>query len=168
MTNEFPLLEAVGPHLVHPIFRGLQTTLPSGPLFLPFFLVFPVLTFNEPKVPEDKFWEPLHEDLWHSQLYAPTPIVIDSGSRFIKVGAAGEDIPRYVVPSLVAYNRANEQKYYAGWKAFNDATDPLTWRIEKYVLLLLSTAPCVLSDPLNSSGRLPGGQNCLHTLEILL
>lgn len=61
---------------------------------------------------------------------AGTPIVIDSGSRFVKVGEAGNEIPRYVLPSLVASSRTNKGEYLAGFEALRKANDPRKWNIQ--------------------------------------
>lgn len=54
---------------------------------------------------------------------------MDSGSRFMKLGHAGEEYPRYVVPSLVATDRQDSSHYVAGWEAKGAAQESSRYKL---------------------------------------
>ena len=58
-----------------------------------------------------------------------TAVVLDSGSRFTRVGLANEEYPRFVLPSLVATARHDETQYLAGWEAANPNLSAEQWRV---------------------------------------
>eukprot|EP01128_Nolandella_sp_AFSM9_P004992 TRINITY_DN2355_c0_g1_i1.p1 TRINITY_DN2355_c0_g1~~TRINITY_DN2355_c0_g1_i1.p1 ORF type:complete len:1543 (-),score=607.78 TRINITY_DN2355_c0_g1_i1:24-4652(-) len=69
------------------------------------------------------------EELWHEPIWEESTIVVDSGSRFLKVGISGEPMPRYVLPSIVATSVTNETNYLAGYAALKKATNPQLWNM---------------------------------------
>lgn len=74
------------------------------------------------KVPEDERLTTL----------GPTPIVIDSGSQYTKIGDAGNEFPRYVIPSVVATLRANKSTHKAGFDALRYIGQNSTkWRLDR-------------------------------------
>eukprot|EP01127_Copromyxa_protea_P005876 TRINITY_DN15709_c0_g1_i1.p1 TRINITY_DN15709_c0_g1~~TRINITY_DN15709_c0_g1_i1.p1 ORF type:complete len:782 (-),score=138.49 TRINITY_DN15709_c0_g1_i1:40-2385(-) len=84
-------------------------------------------------VPEDKLWDPLDEkELWPMQISAPATIVIDSGSQYTKIGEAGNEFPRYVIPSVVATLRSDRGTHKAGEAALRYIGQNSTkWKLDR-------------------------------------